>query len=212
MTEDKIHLIQFVYKIQEQIYIRLREMKEQYPLLVDYFNEEERNLGNANITYQKMTSADDVIQIFATCSRILYNLKNIEFGGFSYLWDSKLYELMKMTMKNDLGVSNKWVKVLLTSNTLELALNKTLMIHKQSDFDKIKDKGIIIKMEEVNKILESKKFEKLTRSEVMFIKDHRVDADHPIPDIIEQLTDKSVSDVIEYTIKALTRLEPLLKE
>lgn len=212
--KEEFTRVNLVHRFEEEIRDRIDKMKPKYPLLLDYLNVEMDRLYTA-LQKHILTSPvlpEDYAVYFLVCHGIIRNLDEIEFEGFSYLWDSKLYTLMKMIMKNNLGVSNKWVKVLLASNTLELALNKALMIHKKDDFPKLKDKDILSKMEIVNEILVSKNHEKLNRSDILFIKSHRVDADHPIPDVINELDDKNVSDVIEHATNALTKLQPLLEE
>lgn len=214
--KEKIDLRDFLPKLRDQMWEKMVRIKDGYPLLVDYLDLEINELEEQFNDYQKKSpiNAEDEAMLFYNYTRVNRNLSKIEHGRFPYLWDEKLYNLMKKASESNLGITNNWVKVLLASNLLELSLNQTLINKNHDLFEKLKkdNANIVKKTEEVNKILEHENREELKRSDINFIRCHRVDVDHPISKFIKELTPKDANDVIEKVHESLKKLQPLLEE
>lgn len=210
--KGKVDLSTLLYDLNRQVKDKISRLRKENPLLVDYLDLEAKELEKQfnDILSRSPVIPEDEAMVFFNHDRVSKNLSKIEHGGFPYLWDEKLYTPLKKVMDLNLGITNKWVKTLIISNTLELSLNQVLSLHKEDQFKKLKDANITTKMEEVNEILKSKDLKKLDWSEIEFIRANRVYVDHPIPETISEIKDENVERVINYVDNALERLKPLL--
>ena len=211
-NEEKIELGSLLHKLKQQFWDEMLKMKKEFPLLADYLDLELNELVKQyeEIHKRSPVKSEDEGMLYFNYRRIEKDLSKIKHGSFPYLWDEKLYNLMKKAMDSDLGITNHWVKVLLASNLLELSLNQALINKKPELFDKLRKEhaNIVRKTEEVNKILEGGK---LKRSDVHFINSHRVDADHPIPEFINELEPEDAKELISKVDECITCLQPLLQ-
>jgi len=212
--EKKVDLSTILYDLNRQVKDKIFRLKKENPLLVDYLDLEAEKLEKqfSDILSRSPVIAEDEAMVFFNHNRVSKNLSMIEHGGFPYLWDTKLYDLMKKAMDANLGISNKWVKLLIASNTIELSFNKVLELHKKDDFKQLKEANLKTKMEEVNEILKSKNMEKLDWQEIEYVRSHRIYVDHPVSEIISDIKDETVRNVVKYVDNALERLKPLLVE
>lgn len=210
--EEKVKLSELLFDLNRQVKAKIIRLKKENPLVVDYLDLEAEKLEKQlrNMLSVSPITAEDEAMVFFNHNRVSKNLSEIEHGSFPYLWDEKLYKLMKKAMDSDLGITNHWVKVLLASNLLELSLNQALINKKPELFDKLRKEhaNILRKTEEVNKILEGGK---LKRSDIHFINSHRVDADHPVPEFINELDPEDVKELISKVDECITCLQPLLQ-
>ena len=214
VEEKKVDLSTLLYDLNRQVKDKIFRLKKENPLLVDYLDLEAEKLEKqfSDILSRSPVIAEDEAMVFFNHNRVSKNLSMIEHGGFPYLWDVKLYDLMKKALDAKLGISNKWVKLLIVSNTIELLFNKVLELHKKDDFKKLKEANLKTKMEEVNEILKSKNMEKLDLQEIEYVRSHRIYVDHPVSETISDIKDETVRNVVKYVDNALERLKPLLVE
>lgn len=214
--ERKINLSTLLYDLNRQVKDRIFRLKKENPLLVDYLDLEAKELEQqfSDAHSRSPITAEDEAMVFFNHDRISKNLSKIEHGGFQYLWDDVLYQLMKKANDSNLGITNHWVKVLIASNLLELSLNQALINKNQSLFEKLRrdNAGIMRKTEEVNKILEKENLEKLKRSDIKFINAHRVDADHPVSEFIQDITPNDSLQIICAVDIIIDQLKPLLEK
>src|SRR5690349_21699691 len=169
-TEKEISLLPLINDIQRKINDRVKRMRPEYPLLVDYFDNEMGNLDRVRSNFISHNGmGEDYLIYFQNCTRIIHNLDAIEVGGFPYLWDYNLGKLIKIAMKNNLGLSNKWAKTLLVTNMLELSFNQVLMIHKKENFSDLIGSSITNKMKIINEILTAKGLTELDKPEIGLI-------------------------------------------
>ena len=214
--ERKINLSTLLYDLNRQVKDKISRLKKEYPLLEDYLDLEAKELEEQlrNMGSKSPINAEDEAMVFFNHNRISKNLSKIEHGGFPYLWDDVLYQLMKKANDNNLGITNHWVKVLIASNLLELSLNQALINKNQLLFEKLRreNASIMRKTEEVNKILEKENLEKLKRSDIKFINSHRVDADHPVSEFIQDITPGDSLQIICAVDIILDQLKPLLEK
>ncbi|MCH8916417.1 MAG: hypothetical protein IIA82_11355 [Thaumarchaeota archaeon] len=212
VEEKKVDLSTILYDLNRQVKDKIFRLKKENPLLVDYLDLEAEKLEKqfTDILSRSPVLAEDEAMVFFNHNRVSKNLSMIEHGGFPYLWDEKLYNLMKKAMDVNLGISNKWVKLLIASNTIELLFNKVLELHKKDDFKRLKEANLQTKMEEVNEILKSKNMEKPDWQEIEYVRSHRIYVDHPVSEIISDIKDETVRNVVKYVDNALECLKPLL--
>ena len=210
--EEKVDLSTVLYDLNRQVKDKIFRLKKENPLLVDYLDLEANALEDhfRHILERSPVLAEDEAMVFFNHDRVSKNLSKIEHGGFPYLWDTRLYDLMKKALDANLGISNKWVKLLIASNTIELSFNRVLELHKKDDFKRLKEASLQTKMEEVNGILKSKDMEKLDLQEIEYVRSHRIYVDHPVPETISDLKDETVTNVVKYVDNALESLKPLL--
>lgn len=211
-NEERIDLGSLLHKLRHQIRDRMLEMKDKYPLLVDYFDSELKYLEKQydDVHKNSPVTPESEATLYFNYRRVNSNLSKIEHEGFSYLWDENLYKLMKKAADCNLGISSHWVKVLIASNLLELSLNQALQNRKPELFEKLRKEhaNIVRKSEEVNKILGKNK---LKRSDVHLINSHRIDVDHPIAEFISDLGPDDAKELINKVDECLTRLQPLFQ-
>lgn len=210
--EKKVDLATILYDLNRQVKDKIFRLKKENPLLVDYLDSESEKLEKqfSDILSRSPVIAEDEAMVFFNHNRVSKNLSMIEHGGFPYLWDEKLYDLMKKALDVNLGISNKWVKLLIASNTIELSFNKVLELHKKDDFKKLKEANLKTKMEEVNEILKSKNMKRLDLQEIEYVRSHRIYVDHPVSETISDIKDETVRNVVKYVDNALEYLKPLL--
>ena len=128
--EEKVDLSRLLYDLNRQVKDKIFRLKEENPLLVDYLDLEAKALEDqfSHILSRSPVLAEDEAMVFFNHDRVSKNLSKIEHGGFPYLWDDVLYQLMKKANDNNLGITNHWVKVLIASNLLALSLCNALNI------------------------------------------------------------------------------------
>lgn len=215
MSKEEIDLGTLLHKLRQQTRDKMVNMKNDYPLLMDYLDLELNELERQyeNVHKKSPVTPEDEALLYFNYRRVDGNLSKIEHGGFPYLWDDHLYSLMKKAHDSDLGVTSDWVKVLIASNLLELSLNQALINKNRELFDKLRkdNASIFRKVDEVNKILEKENQTKLKRSDIKFINSHRVDADHPVSEFIKELDDGDSIQLIEAVKDCLDCLQPLLQ-
>ena len=214
--EEKIKLSTILFDLNRQVKDKISRLKKENPFLEDYLDLETNELEKQfrDILSRSPVIAEDEAMVFFNHDRVSKNLSKIEHGGFPYLWDDVLYQLMKKANDNNLGITNHWVKVLIASNLLELSLNQALINKDPSLFEKLRrdNASIMRKSEEVNKILEKENLEKLKRSDIKFINSHRVDADHPVSEFIQDITPGDSLQIICAVDIIIDQLKPLLEK
>lgn len=212
--ERKVNLSTLLYDLNRQVKDKIFRLKKENPLLEDYLDLEATELEKqfVDVLSRSPIIAEDEAMVFFNHNRISKNLSKIEHGGFPYLWDDVLYNLMKKANDNNLGITNNWVKILIASNLLELSLNQSLINKNPSLFQKLRrdNASIMRKAEEVNKILEEENLGKLKRSDIKLINSHRVDADHPITEFIKDLDPHDSQIIILAVTDIIELLQPLL--
>jgi len=88
--------------------------------MTDFLQIRRADLVRANNKFSETSpvTPEDRAIFFLKCLEVNTDVDKIEYGGTPYLWDLRLYDLLKKGMNRGLAITNDWVKIVssLTAN------------------------------------------------------------------------------------------------
>lgn len=205
-----IDMSSLLYKLYEQIRIRMYETKNKYPLLRDYLNILMRELEETKDNFDKTspTTSELKSQFYLRIIRMEEILSKIENGQYPYLADKSLYILLTRAQEHGSKITNLYIKLLIASNILDLVINDKLanVVDRDKYARMVKSDNIISKVQELNKHL--KQYDKeIQIPKIVSMTGMRNIVDHPESEIIRQIDEKDVSELIKFVDQVIDMLE-----